>query len=69
MEQGRIASEITLADAISAKDVNLQLQRPLFGLFPAEIRNLILEFALLKYDNYLAPICPLSRFYRPETRF
>ncbi|KAL2006006.1 hypothetical protein VTN00DRAFT_9660 [Thermoascus crustaceus] len=57
MEQGQTTSENTLADAISAKDVNLQLQSSLFGLLPAEIRKLILEFALLNEDHDYYCMC------------
>jgi hypothetical protein len=44
---------------------NLQLQSPLFGLLPGELRNDIFALALMQYEDDTATYAEDSYWYRP----
>jgi hypothetical protein len=58
-------SHLTMATTLSFQPTNFQLQSPLFGVLPGEIRNEIFAYALMQYEDDAASYPEDSYWYRP----
>ena len=54
-----------MTSALASPPSNFQLQSPLFGVLPAEIRNEIFELALMQYEDDASAYPKDSYWYRP----
>ena len=66
MSDSQTATHLTAPFSLDFQPTNLQLQSPLFGILPGEIRNEIFAYVLANFEDEEETYAEDSFWYRPD---